>query len=130
MAYGDFQDLPRIIASYEVLCGKSFNVAKNPKYDGYQRGLASLACKCFDKKTSGGVVKIWIIPNQQLAEELHKPIIWKFEKREVHLSFIENIWGAGLADMQLISKLNKGIKFLLYVIDIYSKIYMGCSIKI
>ena len=58
MAYGDFQDLPRRIASYKILSGKSFNVTKNPKYDGYQRGLASLAFKFFDKKTSGGVVKI------------------------------------------------------------------------
>ena len=59
----------------------------------------------------------------QLGEELHKPIVRTFNKPKVHLSFIVNIWGADLADLQLISKFNKGIHFcfLLYVIDIFSK---------
>ena len=59
--------------------------------------------------------------NQQLVEELHKPIIRKFEKRKVHAAFKDSIWGADLADMQLLSKCNKGIRFLLCVIDIFSK---------
>ena len=59
--------------------------------------------------------------NQQLAEELHKSIIKKFEKRKVHAAFKDNIWGADLADIQLWSKYNKGIRFLLCVIDIFSK---------
>ena len=50
--------------------------------------------------------------NQQLAEELHKPIIRKFGKRKVHEAFKDNIWGADLADMQLLNKCNKGIRFL------------------
>ena len=54
-------------------------------------------------------------------EELHKPIIRKFNERKVHSLFIDNIWGADLSDMQLISKFNKGFRFLLCVIDIYSK---------
>ena len=58
---------------------------------------------------------------QQLAEELHKPIIRKFLKRRVYSSFKDNICGADLADLQLISKFNKGIRFLLCVIDILSK---------
>ena len=62
-----------------------------------------------------------IFSNKELAEELQKPIIRKFEKRKAHSPFIDNIWGADLADMQLISKLNKGIRFLLFVIDICSK---------
>ena len=49
--------------------------------------------------------------NKELAEELHKPNIRKFEKRKVHSSFIDNIWGADIADMQLLSKFNKGICF-------------------
>ena len=49
--------------------------------------------------------------NKELAEELHKTIIKKFKKRKLHSSFINNIWGADLADMQLISKFNKGIHF-------------------
>ena len=61
------------------------------------------------------------LATQELAEELHKPVIKKFKKRRVHSTFIDNIWVADLADMQLISKFNKGFRFLLCVIDIYSK---------
>ena len=57
----------------------------------------------------------------QLAEELHKPIIRKFKKRTVYSRSKDNIWGADLADLQLISKFNKGFIFLLCVIDIFSK---------
>ena len=56
-----------------------------------------------------------------MAEQLHKPITRNFNKRNVHSPFIDNIWDADLADMQLINKLNKGFRFLLCVIDIYSK---------
>ena len=59
--------------------------------------------------------------NEQLAKELHKPIIRKFKKRKVYSTFKDNIWGADVADMQLISKFNKGFRFLLSVIDILSK---------
>ena len=57
----------------------------------------------------------------QLADELHKPIIRKFGKRKVYSSFRDNVWGVDLADMQLLSKFNKGFRFLLCVIVIYSK---------
>ena len=81
--------------------------------------------KFFDKKSKGSGAKhvnTKLTPqNQQLAEELHKPIIKKFEKRKVHAAFKDNIWGADLADMQLLSRYNKGIRFLLCVIDIFSK---------
>ena len=75
--------------------------------------------KCFDKKSTGSGVKS--TPNQQLADELHKPIIKKFKRRKVYSSFKDNIWGANLADIQLVSKYNKGFRFLLCVIDIFSK---------
>ena len=104
---------------------KAFNIAKDTKYDGYQRGLASMVYKLFDKKSEGSGAKhvhIKFTPqNQQLAEELHKPIIRKLEKRKVHAAFKDNTWGADLADMQLLTKYNKGIRFLLCVIDIFSK---------
>ena len=57
MVYGDFKSLTRRTASSTILCNKAFNIAKNPKYDGYQRGLASMFYKFVDKKTSGGAVK-------------------------------------------------------------------------
>ena len=57
----------------------------------------------------------------QLADELHKPFIRKFKKRKVHSSFRDNICGVDLADMQLLSKFNKRFRFLLCVIDTFSK---------
>ena len=74
----------------------------------------------FDKKSQGtGLANNKEII--QLADELHKPIVRKFNKRKVHSSFRDNIWGADLADMQLLTKFNKGFRFLLCVIDIFSK---------
>ena len=77
--------------------------------------------KFFDKKSSRSGIKNENISDQQLAKELHKPIIRKFQERNAHSTFLENIWVADLADMQLISKINKGIRFLLCVINIFSK---------
>ena len=77
--------------------------------------------KFFDKKSKGDGIKNEIKQNQQLAKELHEPIIRKFKKRKVYSTFKDNICGADLADMQLISKFNKGFRFLLCVIDIFSK---------
>ena len=76
--------------------------------------------KFFDSKISGSGAKL-IPENKQPANELHKPIIRKFEKRKVYSTFKYNIWGVDLADMQLLSKYNKGIRFFLCVIDIFSK---------
>ena len=77
--------------------------------------------KVFDNKISCEAVTIENISNKELAEELDKPIIRKFGKRKVHSPFIDNIRGTDLADTQLISKFNKGFRFLLCAINIYSK---------
>ena len=79
-----------------------------------------MVCTFFDKKTSGSGIKNESISNKELAEELYKPIR-KFNKRKAQSPFIGNIWGADLADMQLISRFNKGIRFSLCVINLYSK---------
>ena len=129
MAYGDFKDFKKRTAADKVLRDTAFNIAKNPKDDGYQRGLTSMVYKCFDKKAKGSGVTtlsnksaIKSTPqNEQLADEPHKPIIRKFKKRKVYSVFKNNILTADLADMQLISIFNKGFRFLLCVIDIYSK---------
>ena len=80
MAYGDFKDLTRRTASDKILRDKVFNIAKSPKYDGYQRGLASMVYKFFGKNSAGSGVNM--PANNEcpldLAEELHKPIIRKF----------------------------------------------------
>ena len=95
----------------------------------YQSGLASMFYIIFLIK-SPEVVHIInkIIPNRQLCEELHKAIIRKFEKGIIHSSFMDNIWGPGIADIQLISKINEEIHFLLCVTNIFSK-YSWISLK-
>ena len=114
MAYGGFKDIARRTASGKVLRDKAFNIAENPNYDGYQRELASMVYNFFDKRLAvRGVGNNEIKQHLQLAEELHKPIIRKIKKIKVYSGFRDNIWGADLADMQLISKFNKGFRFLL-----------------
>ena len=85
------------------------DILKNSKY-GYQRGLASVVYRFFHKKTSGRTAKNEMISNKEL-EELHRRIIRKFKKIKVQSPFIDNIWGADLADMQLIRKLVKDLDF-------------------
>ena len=75
--------------------------------------------KFFDKKSSGSGVDTE--PNYQLENELHRQIIRKFKRWKVYSSFRDNIWGVDLADMQSLSKYNKGIKYLLCAIDLFSK---------
>ena len=81
MAYGDFKDLNRRTVADKVLHDKAFNIAKNLKYDGYQRGLASMVYKFFDKKTLGRKFKNENISNKELSEELHKPIMFFFIRK-------------------------------------------------
>ena len=102
LACGDFKDLTKRSASDD----KTFNIAKNPKFHGYQWRLLQWSINFFDK-TSGSDIKS---SEQELAEELHKPIISSFNQRKVKSPFIDNIWCADLADMQLISKCNKGFR--------------------
>ena len=111
MANGDFKDLARRTASVKVLRDKEFNIAKNRKSDGYQRELASMLYKFFDK-TSAGISVNMHANNESLlnlAEELHKPSIRKFKKRTVYSRYKDIIWGA--VDMQLIASLIKVLDF-------------------
>ena len=78
MANGDFKDLKRRTASDKVLRDKAFNIAKNSRYDGYQRGIASMLNTFFDKKSTVSGVNMLVIPNEKLAEELHKSISRRF----------------------------------------------------
>ena len=77
MASRDFKDLARRTAFDQVLRDIAFNIVKSLKYDGYQKGLASMVYTFFDKKTAGSGVNTHI-NNEKLAEQLHKPIIKKF----------------------------------------------------
>ena len=119
MVYGKSKDLTKRTQSDRFLRDKAFKIANDPKYDGYQRGLVSMVYKLFDKKSSGSGVATG--PNYQLANELHRQIIRKFKRRKVYSSFRDNIWGVDLVDMQSLSKYNKGIKYFLCAIDLFSK---------
>ena len=133
-AYADHKDLINRTEADKFLRDKAYDKASNPEYDGYQRGLASMVYKFFDKKstaepsslerTGSGFKKLknTTKPSSSiLADELHKTIIRKFNKRKVYSQFKDNIWGVDLADMQSLSRKNKGIKYHLCVIGLYSK---------
>ena len=85
---------------------KGYEIAKNCKYNGYQRALASMVCKFSDKKTGSGVSV-----NEQLAEELHKPVIKKLKRRNVYARFKNHIWEVDLAGMGSLSSKNKNVKY-------------------
>ena len=106
-----------------VLKNKALKIATDPRVNGYQRGLASMVYKFFNERTKGSGInnKGNLLVNPQLAEELHKPNIKNFKRRKVHSSFKDNIWDVDLADMQLISKYSKGIRYCLCVIDLFSR---------
>ena len=133
-AYADHKDLANRTEADKVLRDKAYDIASNSEYGGYQRGLASMVYKCFDKKSAAepsslesmgsGFKKLKNTIKSSssiLADELHKPVIKKIDKIKVYSQFKDNIWGVDLADMQSLSRNNKGIKYLLCAIDLYSK---------
>ena len=138
-AYTDHKDLINRTKSDKVLRDKAYDIASNLEYDGYQGGLTSMVYKFFDKKSTAepsslermgsGFKKLKNTTKSSslersfsiLADELHKHIIKKLDKRKVYSQFKDNIWGVDLADMQSLSRKNKDIKYLLCVIDLYSK---------
>ena len=119
--YADHKHLINRTKSDKVLRDKVYDIASNPEYDGYQRGLASMVHKCFYQKSLGSGINTAKPSSSILADELHKPIIKKFNKRKVYSQFKDNIWGVDLAEMQSLSRKNKGIKYLLCAIDLFSK---------
>ena len=115
-AYSESKDLAKRTISDKILKDSAYEIARNRNYDGYQRALASILNKFFDKKTGWG-----ISVNEQLAEELHKPVIKKFKRRKVYARFKENIWVTDLAEMGSLSSKNKKVKYLLCAIDVFTK---------
>ena len=105
-AYADHKDLINRTKSDKVLRDKAYNIASNPEYDGYQRGIASMVYKFLDKKSMGNGIKKDKTKSSSLilVDELHKSVIKKFNKRKVYSQFRVNIWGVDLADMQSLSK--------------------------
>ena len=119
MSYDKSKDLAKRIQSETFLRDKAFKITSDPKYDVYHRDLSSMVYKFFDKKSSGSGVATE--PNYQLAYELHKQISRKFKRRKIYSSFRDNVWCVDLADMQSLNNYNKGIKYSLCAIDLFSK---------
>ena len=115
-AYSDRKGLARRTISDKILKDRAYEMAGNRGYDGYQRALASMVYMSFDRKTGSGVSV-----NRQLAEELHKPVIEKFKRRTVYARLKDNVWAADLAEMESLSSKNEVIKYLLCVIDVFTK---------
>ena len=90
-AYADHKNLINRTEADKVLRDKVCDIASNPEYDGYQIGLASMVYKFFDKKSMGSGVKKLKNSSLLLADELHKPVIKKFNKRKVYSQFKDNI---------------------------------------
>ena len=93
MAYVVFKDLNRRTFADKLLHDKAFNIAKDLRYHGYQRGLPSMVYKFFDKKSSGSGIKNENISNKEFGKELHKPILKNVNNRKVHSPFIEKYLG-------------------------------------
>ena len=91
--------------SDKILKDRVYEIARNRGYDGYKRALTSMVYEFFDWKTGSG-----ISVNEQLAEELHKPVMNKFKKRKVHARFKDNIWAADLAKMGSLPSKNRNNK--------------------
>ena len=132
-AYAKYKDAENRLIADDKLKSSAYDITSNPEYDGYQRGLPSMVYKFFNSKVapcnktiSGkGTKEV----NKILAEELHKPVIRKFNKRKVYSQFKDNIWRVDLADTKLLSKQNKGIKHLLCAIYLFSKYAFTVPLK-
>ena len=122
-AYAKYNDRLNRKHSEIVLKNKDLKIATDRGVNGYQRGLASIVFNFLNERSKGSGINNQgnLLVISQLAEELHKPIIKNFKRRKVYSSFKDNIWGVDLADMQLISKYNKEIRYFLCVIDLYSR---------
>ena len=145
-AYAKYKDVENRLISDQTLRNSVYEIASNPKYDGYHKGLASMVYKFFDSKVAPLDKKAMSGEgnanhkakhsslerkenNKILAEELHKPVIKKFNKRKVYSQFKDNIRGVDLANMQSLRRKNKGIRYLLCAIDLYSKYAFVVSLK-
>ena len=104
------KELLRSTVSYKSLKDRAYEIAKNPKYDEYQRVLASMVYKFF-----------FLSVNKELPQELHKPLIKKFKSNKAYARFKDNIWAADLTEMGSLSSKKQGIKYLLFVVDVFIK---------
>ena len=114
-AYSNSKDLAKRTISDEILKDRVYEIARICNYDGYQRALASMVYKFFDKKTGVG-----ISVKEQLVEELHNPVIKKFKRKKVYARFKGFILAVDLAEMESLSSKNENVKYLLCAKDVFT----------
>ena len=122
-AYFDNKDLAKRTISDKILKDKAYKIPRYCPYNGYQRALLTMVYKFFDKETGSGVLatrKAEVSVNE-LAEELHKLVIKKFKRRKVSARFKDIIWVADLSEMESLSSKNRNVKYLLCVVDVFTK---------
>ena len=118
MTFGKANDLVRRTQSDKVLTDKAFKIASDPKYDGYQRGLASMVYKFVIKNLVG----VALLMKQIISWQMNFiSQLLENSKKEKYIHHLDNIWGVDLADMQSLSRYNKGIRYLLCAINLFSK---------
>ena len=108
MPCSDSKYLAKRTISDRILRERAYKSSINPKYNGYQRRLESMVYNFFDKKIGLGVIL-----NEELAHELHKPVIKKFKRRKAYVRLKDNIWATDLTQMGSLSSFNSGLKYLL-----------------
>ena len=116
--YSESKHLAKRTISDKILKDRAYDIVRNRGYDAYQRTLASMVQKFFDKKTGSR-----LIVNEQLAKESHKLVIKKFTRKKVYPRFKDNIWGADLTEMGSLSSKNKNVEYLLCVIDVFTNMH-------
>ena len=124
-AYSESKDLAQRTISGKVLKDRACEIPRNPNYDGHQRALASIVYKFSDKKTGLGASV-----NEDLAEKLQKPVVKKIEIRKAYPRFKDHIWVADLGEMGSLSSPNRCVKYLLCVIDVFTKYVWTKSFKV
>ena len=115
-AYSDSNDLAKRTILDKILKDRAYEIARNCGYGGYQRALAGMVHKIFDKET-GSRISV----NEWLAKELHNTVIKIFKRRKVYARFKFYIWAADLAEMGSLSSHNKNVKYLLCVMYVFTK---------
>ena len=121
LAYGDFKGLTRRAASDKILRDKAFNIAKNPKYDGYQRGLASMIYKFFDKKTSIETAKNEHISNKESNRKPSK--IWVDKSSEFYNRSAKSWFKKNAIEMYSTHSQGKSVDAERFIRTLKNKIY-------
>ena len=122
--YSHSKDLAKRTISGKILCNKTYEIARNCKYDVYQGALAGITYHFFDMKTGSEAIvtsKVRVRVNEKLAEELHKATIKNSKRRKVYSRFKDSIWTKSLVEMRPLFSKNKNVTYLLCVVDVSTK---------